>query len=136
MNTIDGNIWSEEMPSEPGVYEFRCKETDGQIEVGVVTLFKGELWITDENVGFNPLKHFHDGLTKIAWRRKQHIHTIPFGNKETVHVASLNCWCQPSEKNGVVRHNASDCREKFERRNVPAPTVDGVIGWLIVRQEL
>ena len=49
---------------------------------------------------------------------KQRVHIIPIGNQEPLHQASLECWCHPLEKEGVVIHNAKDCREKLERQGV------------------
>lgn len=47
------------------------------------------------------------------------IHCIPIGGREPIHAAHVNCWCWPLEmKDGVVPHNASDCRERYERQGI------------------
>lgn len=53
------------------------------------------------------------------------IHTIPLGGDEPVHMAALNCWCQPiiipaenAGEHDVMAHHAKDQREKFERQGL------------------
>jgi hypothetical protein len=48
-----------------------------------------------------------------------HLHSIPVGNKEPVHLARESCWCYPvqdTEEPSLLIHNAKDCRERFERQ--------------------
>lgn len=62
---------------------------------------------------------------------KQRVHIIPIGHQEPLHQASLECWCHPLEKEGVVIHNAKDCREKLERQ--------GFVGggpWCLVQENI
>jgi hypothetical protein len=44
-------------------------------------------------------------------------HVIPIGDKH-LHSASEKCWCHPLNNDGVVVHNAKDCREVSERQNI------------------
>lgn len=44
-------------------------------------------------------------------------HVIPIGDTH-VHCASEKCWCHPLNKDGVVIHNAKDCREAKERNKI------------------
>jgi hypothetical protein len=53
------------------------------------------------------------------------LHCIPIGGEEPVHWALEHCWCHPllcetDELGGyqMFRHNARDCRERFERQGV------------------
>lgn len=46
-------------------------------------------------------------------------HLIPVGDTRE-HSATLDCWCHPLlEGDHTVNHNAKDCREVLERRNIP-----------------
>jgi len=54
-------------------------------------------------------------------------HVIPIGDGE-IHNAQLDCFCRPLDKEGVVVHNAKDCREKYERIGI-ANRSDG---WIII----
>ena len=56
------------------------------------------------------------------------LHVIPVGGTERLHVASRRCWCYPLLKeNGVMRHNAEDCREKYERAGIERPDLPWVV---------
>ena len=47
------------------------------------------------------------------------LHVIPLGDLED-HEASTECWCCPyDDHEGVVTHNAKDCREQMERNGKP-----------------
>lgn len=52
------------------------------------------------------------------------MHLIPTGGTEPVHEATGACWCFPTEDEipdfgtQVVRHNAKDTREKWERQGI------------------
>ena len=58
------------------------------------------------------------------------IHTIPL-NDEHLHSAQLTCRCSPLLRDdGVVVHNAFDCREKFERQNIQHDKG----GWVLIEE--
>lgn len=47
------------------------------------------------------------------------LHVIPLGDLDD-HEASTECWCHPLTRDGIVIHNAKDCREQMERAGKPA----------------
>jgi hypothetical protein len=56
------------------------------------------------------------------------IHAIPL-NDEHLHSAQLTCRCSPLLRgDGVIVHNAFDCREKLEMQNIQ----DVSDGWVLV----
>lgn len=57
-------------------------------------------------------------------------HTIPVGGSEPVHVCAASCWCHPLLTDGVIVHNAEDCREARERHGHTEPDEK----WVIVGQ--
>lgn len=47
------------------------------------------------------------------------LHVIPLGDLDD-HEASTECWCHPLDiSDGIVTHNAKDCREQMERAGKP-----------------
>lgn len=62
-------------------------------------------------------------------------HIIPIGDTgpyDGVHFAQESCWCYPLvEDDGVVIHNAHDCREKDERRGI----VKESKGWVNILED-
>lgn len=61
----------------------------------------------------------------------RYCHIIPIDDEE-IHFAQSTCWCNPLvEKDGIVVHNAKDCREKYERQGRP---VEGK-GWVLIGEE-
>lgn len=57
-------------------------------------------------------------------------HTIPVGGSEPMHICSTSCWCHPLPSDGIVIHNAKDCREARERHGQANPDQK----WTIVGQ--
>jgi hypothetical protein len=37
-------------------------------------------------------------------------HIIP-GNDVRLHIVSVDCWCQPTDENGIIVHHSLDGRE-------------------------
>lgn len=61
-----------DMPTEVGLWEFICGENDGKVERCAITGFPDDcmqFYVHSEHLGQTPLKHFHDGLTQIRWRK-------------------------------------------------------------------
>lgn len=61
--------WSEEPPTEPGLYLFRCGENNDQPEVAAITESAKGLIVHDEGLLHTHLPHFHHGLTAVKWLR-------------------------------------------------------------------
>jgi hypothetical protein len=63
--------FTELMPGSPGLYEFICGETDGVPERCAIIDHGFGAWLVvhSEHLGETPVKHFHDGLTNIRWRK-------------------------------------------------------------------
>ena len=50
-----------------------------------------------------------------------HLHIIPVGGIEPIHVAHPSCWCHPTQDAEAPAnhiHHAKDCREKWERQGL------------------
>jgi hypothetical protein len=76
------NHWSSDCPTRPGTYEFRCGETNYEVEAFIVAFEKEALrrglkhshpdpkrvWVLDTDVGSMPVDIFHNGLTNPCWR--------------------------------------------------------------------
>jgi|GEM_PF-3424175 len=59
------------------------------------------------------------------------LHCLPVGDLQP-HEAGSECWCHPSElAEGVLLHNAKDCRE-VEMRRLGLPYAEG--NWTMVRE--
>ena len=43
---------------------------------------------------------------------------IPLGDRRT-HRRAPDCWCHPTEDEGVIVHNSADEREEYERGRKP-----------------
>ncbi len=58
-------------PDSIGLWEFKCEELDGRPERVAITEREGlgNLVVHDDALGITPLDIFHDGLTKISWRK-------------------------------------------------------------------
>lgn len=61
--------YSKEMPSEEGAYWMICSESNYEREPIEIRLEGGELIADDELIGTYPLKHYHNGLTDICWKK-------------------------------------------------------------------
>jgi hypothetical protein len=62
--------WETEIPTQPGNWMMRCGENEQVPELVIISCDEnGELWALDENVGRNPLAHYHGNLTNISWRK-------------------------------------------------------------------
>jgi hypothetical protein len=61
--------WSQTMPKTIGLWEIRCAETDMQATRVAITNRGARLYVHDDAVGVNPVKHFHDGLIDLWWRK-------------------------------------------------------------------
>jgi hypothetical protein len=60
--------WSQDKPRSPGIYEFKCMETDYEVEIVPVERkpFLGLYAKIDEL--WRPVEMWHDGLTDCWWR--------------------------------------------------------------------
>jgi len=61
-------------PDSVGLWEFKCDELDGRPERVAITekahlTGEPDLVVHDDALGITPLDTFHDGLTKISWRK-------------------------------------------------------------------
>lgn len=56
-------------PTEPGLYVFRCAETEFEWEFAAITFADNKKLVHETGLGVTPLKTFHDGLIKIEWCR-------------------------------------------------------------------
>ena len=62
------NNWRKSMPKIAGRYIIKCDETNYK-EAEVVVYYLGDsLWVSDEDVGRHPIRHYHNGLTSIEWK--------------------------------------------------------------------
>jgi len=68
--------------------------------------------------------------------RKYCVNVIPIGGKEPEHIAGENCWCHPLplQDGLVLRHNAKDCREAYERKHNRCRSNNEI--WIKVRSRL
>lgn len=64
--------WSKNIPTEPGIYEFKCAEN--LYVPDCVTVYRRRangveaLWVNDSELGSKLLEHFHNGLINLEWR--------------------------------------------------------------------
>ena len=67
------SAWLGDAPTEAGIYEIRCAENLYVSER--VTVYRRRsngiesLWVSDPELGCNPLEHFHNGLINLEWRK-------------------------------------------------------------------
>lgn len=61
--------WRPEIPKTIGLWEIRCMETSQQPSPVAITNRGAQLFAHSGGVGVNPLKHYHDGLTLVQWRK-------------------------------------------------------------------
>ena len=54
----------------------------------------------------------------VIKKSAKRLHVIPLGDLED-HEAVTECWCHPVTHDGIVTHNAKDCREQMERAGKP-----------------
>ena len=54
----------------------------------------------------------------VIKKSAKRFHVIPLGDMED-HEARVECWCHPVTQDGIVTHNAKDCREQMERAGKP-----------------
>lgn len=54
--------------------------------------------------------------------RLTRLHIIPVGDSQEgklkLHVAAMDCWCNPLVDGDMATHNAFDCRESRERQGI------------------
>lgn len=62
--------WSADMPASTGLWEIRCGETDEKPERVAITR-RRRIWLIvhSEHLGETHLDRFHNGLTKLHWRK-------------------------------------------------------------------
>lgn len=65
----NSSVFTRDMPDSVGLWEFVCMENEELPERCAITKEKGHMIVHSEHLCETPLKHFHDGLTNIHWRK-------------------------------------------------------------------